>query len=296
MPDSEELLLLDTDIGSDIDDALALAYLLAQKRCRLLGVTTVTGEPDRRAALASALCRVAGRDVPIHAGSPAPFLVAQRQPVAPQAEALARWPHQASWPAGTAVEFLRQEIRRHPGEVTLLGIGPLTNIGLLFTVDPEIPSLLKALVLMCGAFTAEGQRARAVEWNAQLDPHAAAVVYRAPVPVHRSIGLDVTLRVSLSADEVRPRLDRPLLRPVLDFAEIWFRRTTSLVFHDPLAAVTLFEPGVCAFERGTVTVDIGNSPAAGTTAWTPTAGGIHEIATAVQPAAFFASFFGVFGA
>ncbi len=172
----EELLLLDTDIGSDIDDALALAYLLAQKRCRLLGITTVTGEPGKRAALASVLCRVAGRDIPIHAGSPVPLLVGQRQPVAQQAEALARWTHQPSWPAATAVEFLRQEIRRHPGQVTMLCIGPLTNIGLLFTVDPEIPSLLKALVLMCGSFTPAGQKARAVEWNAQVDPHAAAIV------------------------------------------------------------------------------------------------------------------------
>ena len=68
--------LLDTDIGSDIDDAVALAYLLKQPRCDLLGVTTVTGEPTKRAMLADAICQAAGRtDIPIHVGTEAPLLV-----------------------------------------------------------------------------------------------------------------------------------------------------------------------------------------------------------------------------
>lgn len=70
-------LLLDTDIGTDIDDAVALAYLLRQPRCELLGITTVTGEADKRAALADAVCRAAGRtDIPIHVGTQMPLLVA----------------------------------------------------------------------------------------------------------------------------------------------------------------------------------------------------------------------------
>ena len=70
--------LLDTDIGSDIDDAVCLAYLLAQPDCELLGVTTVTGEGQRRAMLASALCREAGQDVPIYIGAEQPLLIEQR--------------------------------------------------------------------------------------------------------------------------------------------------------------------------------------------------------------------------
>src|SRR5512143_1335637 len=80
-------LLLDTDIGSDIDDAVCLAYLLANDRCELLGITTVTGEPQKRACLASALCAVAGKHVPICSGSPLPLLIPQRQTEAPQAAA-----------------------------------------------------------------------------------------------------------------------------------------------------------------------------------------------------------------
>nr|MBA2288611.1 nucleoside hydrolase [Ktedonobacteraceae bacterium] len=81
-------LIYDTDIGSDIDDALALAYLLAQPECELLGVTTVTGESERRAMMVSALCKIAGKQVPIYPGIERPLLVRTRQPHVPQADAL----------------------------------------------------------------------------------------------------------------------------------------------------------------------------------------------------------------
>ncbi len=87
MSDEKIKVILDTDIGSDIDDAVALAYLLAQPRCELVGVTTVTGESTKRAMMASALCRIAGKDMPIFPGVEKPLLVAQKQLKAPQAEA-----------------------------------------------------------------------------------------------------------------------------------------------------------------------------------------------------------------
>ena len=71
-------ILLDTDIGSDIDDAVCLAYLLANPKCELLGITTVTGEAIKRAQMASALCTVAGKEVPIYPGAENPLLVAQK--------------------------------------------------------------------------------------------------------------------------------------------------------------------------------------------------------------------------
>lgn len=294
-----ERILLDTDIGSDIDDALCLAYLLAHPGCDLAGITTVSGEPERRAAIASALCRAAGKDVPIHAGSPVPLLVDQRQPRASQAEALhrdgmVRWPHRTDFPPGTAVEFLRRTIREDPGNVTLLAIGPLTNLALLFRVDPGIPALLRRLVLMCGRFLgpAAGSDAGA-EWNARCDPHATSIVYAARPREHRSIGLDVTLRVSISADEARRRFDHGLLRPVRDLAEVWFRKADRIVFHDPLAAVSLLAPEVCRFARGTVGVDLAAEP--GKTGWTPSPDGPHEVAVEVDPARFLEVFFGAFG-
>lgn len=281
--------ILDTDIGSDIDDAVCLAYLLAQPMCDLLGITTVTGETVKRAMIASALCKAAGKNVPIYPGCETPILVSQLQPEAPQAAALERWDHETTFSQGEAIEFLRKTIRSNPGEVVLLGIGPLTNIGLLFAQDPEIPYLLKSLVLMCGVFTSRFDVQGNTEWNAKLDPHASEIVYRAPVPVHRSIGLDVTMQTILKAEEVRMKFQAPLLKPVLDFAEVWFQKSHDMVFHDPLAATTIFDETICGFERGTVTVSAQNEP--GKTIWSPDGKGRHEVAMTVSPDRFFAHYF-----
>jgi len=135
--------LLDTDIGSDIDDAVALAYLLSHPDCDLLGITTVSGDPTSRAMIASAICHVAETDVPIYPGAASPPLIPQRQTEVPQADCLSRWDHSTQFPEGQAIEFLRSTIRAHPNEITLLSIGPLTKIVLLLAVDPEAVSLLK---------------------------------------------------------------------------------------------------------------------------------------------------------
>jgi inosine-uridine nucleoside N-ribohydrolase len=286
--------LLDTDIGSDIDDAVCLAYLLSQPDCELLGITTVSGEATTRAMLASALCRVAGRQIPILPGVEEPLLIPQLQPDVPQAAALERWPHDrgASFPRGQAVEFLRRTIQTHPGEIILLAIGPLTNIALLFRVDAAIPSLLRGLVLVCGAFVGR-PKAEPAAWNARLDPHAAAIAYRASVPTHRSIGLDVTERVTMPADEVRRRCRSRILRTVLDFADAGPREDV-LTFHDPLAAATIFNDRICALHDGTVEVDLSREDNLGTTIWMPGAPGApHQVAQDVDVDRFFEHYFAV---
>lgn len=286
--------LLDTDIGSDIDDAVCLAYLLANPGCELLGITTVTGEAEARARMASALCEVAGKRIPIYPGREEPLLVSQKQPHAPQAAALTRWPHEVHFPKGQAVEFLRQTIRAYPHDVILLAIGPLTNVAGLFAADAEIPTLLKALVLMCGVFSNSQVGVGPLEWNAMLDPTATAIVYRAQTSVHRSIGLDVTCRVTMSASEVRQRFQTPLLQPVLEFAEVWFERMDKITFHDPLAAVTIFDETVCGFERGRVDVELCSERLAGLTHWTADLQGRHEVALTVEPQRFFDHYFSFF--
>ncbi len=289
-----EKILLDTDIGSDIDDAICLAYLLAQPQCELLGITTVSGEPVRRAMMASAQCKLAGKEIPIYPGAADPLLIAQGQPYAPQADALAAWSHETKFPQGEAVEFLRRTIRANPGEITLLTIGPLTNIALLFATDPEIPHLLKRLVLMCGVFGERpGHQGKPLEWNALLDPHATAIVYRAPVAVHRSYGLDVTTKVVMQADEVRRRFQAGYLRPVLDFAEVWFQRRPSITFHDPLAAVGIFDPTVCTYDVGQVDVELTAADRLGQTKWQGGVDGKQEIAVAVNAERFFDHYFSV---
>ncbi|MEM5774252.1 MAG: nucleoside hydrolase, partial [Anaerolineaceae bacterium] len=232
-----EKILLDTDIGFDIDDAVCLAYLLSKPECRLLGITTVTGEPEKRAQMASAMCRAAGQDIPIYPGAAVPLLMESIQTTCPQAEALAGMDYQTHFPTGEAVEFLRSTIRAHPGEITLLTIGPLTNIALLFRADPEIPSLLKGWVGMGGLFKHRVAGLRSHEYNMLLDPHAAAVLYKTPLRVHRSVGIEVTSQVYLSEEEVRQKFHGTLLEMTLRFSEIWFRMfSQGITFHDPLAA------------------------------------------------------------
>jgi purine nucleosidase len=287
--------LLDTDIGSDIDDAVCLAYLLAQPECELLGITTVTGEAGKRARLASALCSAAGKKVPIFPGAERPLLVPQHQPRAPQAAALARWDHRGDFPRGQAVEFMYHTIRERPGKVVLLTIGPLTNAALLFALHPEIPSMLRALVMMCGVFTNRMAGVGPREWNARLDPHATAIVYRATPPVHRSVGLDVTCQVRMPAEEARRRFAGGLLEPVRDFAEVWFQENSEITFHDPLAATTIFDPQICGFEAGRVDVELSSPRLQGLTFWEPGGEGAwHEVALTVDPGRFLAHFFSVF--
>lgn len=283
--------LLDTDIGSDIDDAFALAYLSAQPECELLGVTTVSGQPEVRAQLADALCRAAGKEIAIAAGAAEPLRGVQRQPEVPQAEALARWPHAAHFPADYAVPLLREAIHSNPGEVVLLAVGPLTNVARLFEADAEAPALLKALVMMGGDYAGDSAEP---EWNLSGDPLAARRVFESGVPVLRAAGLDVTRRVRLEWPQVRERCRGPLLAAVLDFARSWFERREAVTFHDPLAAATIFDDGTCRFAPGEVDVSL-EGATAGLTRWRPTERGRHEVAREVDVARFFAHYFGVFG-
>lgn len=290
-------ILLDTDIGSDIDDAVALAYLLKQPQCDLLGITTVSGEPDKRAALASAVCHAAGRpDVPVHVGVEAPFLGDQWQPKASQAEALTSdWPHKTYGMENTAIGFLRDTIRARPGEITLLTIGPLTNIALLFALDPELPGLLKELMMMGGWFFHPDF---AVEWNIKCDPYAAARVFASPVPKLTAVGIDVTGQCKLPADECRTRFAKAggPLGVVAAMAEVWFRHVPEITFHDPLAAALIFQPDLCQTVNSQITVDLTKGDPKGQTVSAPDAkGSVHHIAKTVNAAAFFDHYFGIVG-
>ncbi len=292
--------LFDTDIGSDIDDAVALAYLLKQPECDLLGITTVSGEPDRRAALARAVCREGGQpEVPVHVGLEAPLIAAPLQPRAPQAEVLSADMLAEFSPRPNAVDFLRETIRARPGEITLLATGPLTNISVLFALDPEIPSLLKQIVLMGGTFhtrSVEHTQATGAEWNMRCDPEAAAIVFRVPVPRLLAVGLDVTEQCLMPSAEVREHFAEagPPLTLVLQMAEVWFRQTSKITFHDPLAAALIFEPGLCQTERQRIEVDTSGTRTAGQTFFdTDAAEKPHEIAVTVDAPAFFAHYFAV---
>ncbi|MBW3623929.1 MAG: nucleoside hydrolase [Armatimonadetes bacterium] len=292
--------LFDTDIGSDIDDAVALAYLLKQPRCELLGVTTVTGEVNQRAALVEIIAAASGRtDLPIHPGASKVIFNGPGQPHVPQYEAVRGRPHRTDYPPNTAIEFMRKTIRSRPGEVTLIAVGPMTNLALLFATDPEIPSLLRQVVLMCGAFTVKsGRGPGGREWNAMSDPLATAMTYKARPPRFTSFGLDVTLKCTLEAEECRQRFNEAggALGVIGEMAEVWFRHSKYVTFHDPLAAAAAFHPDLCEYEDGEVTVDV-RGPRPGITLWEKAKEeGPHRIAVEVDRERFFEEYFSVVNA
>ena len=253
-------LLFDTDIGSDIDDAVALAYLLMQPSIDLLGVTTVTGEARKRAALASRLLELAGQTLPIFPGFEAPREIATRQPIAQQAVKLSPaqllgtdQPHNPE----AAIDFMADTIRAHPFEVTLLAVGPFTNVARLFEKYPDVSRLLKALVIMGGKYSDYPTPWGPSEWNGIIDPAATALMFdKAECPI-RAFGLDITWQVSMDAQQVsRAFATHPLLREVRRWSEVWFAERDALHFHDPLAAVSLVDPSVCTYKYGQVAVDL----------------------------------------
>jgi purine nucleosidase len=271
-------ILLDTDPGSDIDDAVALAYLLAYPDCELVGITTVTGDTQKRAAICDAVCRDFGRtDIPIYAGLSETRGPGRGQPLVPHYDALP--PSDRSFPTN-AVEFLRDAIRSRPGEITLLTVGPLTNFAALLDLDPEIPALCKQIVMMAGS-SFDGHHH---EWNCIVDPTATERVFGA-VDQLTAIGLDVTLKCQLTPAETDARFTDPRFASVRKMAAKWFSDVSHITFHDPLAAAVIFHPELCEFETGRI--EIGPE---GMTTFVAGAGG-HRYAKTVDTNGFFSEYF-----
>lgn len=186
-----EKILLDTDIGGDIDDAICLAYLLKEPACRLLGITTVCGEPEKRAAVADAICQAAGKNVPIVAGLDITMQPVSVYPTPEGACALEHWPHRI-YEKGDAPAFLYEKIKENPHEIVLLGIGNMTNIAALFCSYPDALKLLKGLYVMNGYFGTDPLPEPYYNWNSWADPLASKIVFASSAAVHRAIPLEVT--------------------------------------------------------------------------------------------------------
>jgi purine nucleosidase len=172
-------ILFDTDIGTDIDDAYALAQVLRSPELELLGVTTVSSDAVARARLAAKLLAVAGRgDVPVYAGT----------------STATQYMKQVEWAGGFqspalhesgGVEFLRQQINARPGEIVLIAVGELTNVAALLQSDPAVAKNLKAIAFMGGSVRrgyAPGSKPEP-EWNIKSAATAAQVVVSSGVPL-----------------------------------------------------------------------------------------------------------------
>jgi inosine-uridine nucleoside N-ribohydrolase len=250
-PAAPQRVIVDTDIGDDIDDAFALALVLASPEFEVVGTTTAWGDTALRTRLVQRLLRETGRlGIPVAEGaatvSQTPFTQA-------------RWA-QRSAPAGAAppaVDFVLDQIRRQPGEITLLALGPLTNLGAAIARDPATFRRLRQVVLMGGSVRSgyrkspfHAPRPPDKEYNIAADVAAARAVFGAGVRLvmmpldSTQIRLEEPARNALFA-QGRPLTDALALlyHQWLDAYQPWSSTTPTLFDVVPVAYA--IDPGLC---------------------------------------------------
>ena len=195
--------IYDTDPG--VDDAMALYYALAHSDIELLGVTTIFGNVTVEQAACNALylLAIAGRgQIPVTQGVAAPLVKAGEAP--PDhihgADGLGNLPKRVAThnrlDARSSAQFIVDMARQHPGEITVVAVGPLGNLALALALEPALPRLLRKVVVMGGAVLEPGNVSPVAEANIWNDPHAADIVFTAGFDL-TMVGLDVTHRVIL---------------------------------------------------------------------------------------------------
>jgi inosine-uridine nucleoside N-ribohydrolase len=252
--------IIDTDIGDDIDDAFALALALTDRRLEVVGVTTAFGDTRTRVLLMRRLLSALGRsNVPVAQGpvTPDPTPFTQR-----------RWAMGAAdtSPAPDAIDFIRAEAARRPGEITLIELAPMTNLAALMARYPAALGQLKQVALMGGSIHVGYAHGGAIpnpqpsaEYNVAQAPQALAAVLRSGVPV-RMFPLDST---ELAFDEVdRERLFAhgspasdalTLLYQQWRLWNAWGQITPTLF--DVVPVAWLLDPSLCAPQALHVEVD-----------------------------------------
>jgi len=232
--------ILDTDIGDDIDDAWALAFVIAHKNFEPLGITVAHGNTRARAKMACKMLHLTGRDsVPVFVG---------RQ--TKQKE----YSHQFTWAedfgakrpdAKTAANFIVEAIKRNPGEVTLIAVGPLQNLADALRQEPQLGKLVKRIVLMGGCvYGTADKQAPIAEYNVYSSVADSQLVYGAGLPL-TIVPLDSTTHVSLN-DAERDKLQKypsPLTFALEVLYRLWLEKPQSrMTLHDQLAVAETAAP------------------------------------------------------
>lgn len=288
-----ERIILDTDIGTDVDDAIALAFLLKSGKAKLEGVTTAYGDVEYRAKVAqkiASLCGAGAIDVYNGAGLP---LLRQRGRIGYGHDIEADVLELELPPAldRHASDFIIDTIMRHPGQITLLCIAPLTNIALAMIKEPRIISRVKQIVLMGGVarLGANGRLLPNTEYNVQCDPEAAAVVFSSQAPIVM-IGLDVTLQVILKPVHraALAGVNHPLNRELDRLITRWLSYTKRdwCAMHDPLAAAVALDRSLVRTERMRIEVEYDHRHPSGRTIAIPDPEGSVEVALEVDAERF----------
>jgi purine nucleosidase len=243
-------ILLDTDIGTDIDDAFALALILQSPELDLVAVTTVSGDTQARARLAAKMLWEAGRrNVPVAAGETG----------SPQPMEQVRWAEGFTSPPLTrekAVDLMKREIERRPGELTLVAIGELTNVAALLKSNPSVGRKIKRIALMGGAVAhGYGKDLQPVaEWNIKSNPAAAQTVFTSGVPILMA-PLDSTALLQLDAAARRRIFTHltPTTNSLAILYHLWGEATPTLF--DPMAVAMLIDPAICELQDLAIEVD-----------------------------------------
>jgi inosine-uridine nucleoside N-ribohydrolase len=239
--------ILDTDMGDDIDDAFALALALRSPELRLLGVTTAYGDTELRARLVDRfLAALSRREIPVASGA-----ATAHENIFSQAAYARQAPQRRH---AEAVVFLLSQIHMHPGQITLIALGPLFNIQAAIERDPNTFRQLKRVVLMGGSLKrgyddekTGAHRPPDAEWNFARDPAGARALLASGVPVYM-MPLDAT-QIHLDAPSRGAifSLGSPLTDQLTLLYHQWSGpgEARSPVLYDPLAVAYAFRPELC---------------------------------------------------
>ena len=257
-PSAPQPVIIDTDIGDDIDDAFALALALKSPELKILGVTTTFGDTALRARLTQRYLQAAGRgDIPVFAGPPS-----STDNLMTQAAYAKRQPARKF---DDGADFILRTAREHPGQITLIGIGPLFTVQAAIQRDPAAFRQLKRVVIMGGCIErgydgAGGEkRPPEPEWNIDRNPAGARALFSAGVPVFM-MPLDST-QVHLDANgrEAIFAHGSPITDQVTLLYHQWMAGTPSHsptpTLFDPVAVTWTFRPDLCPTQPMHIEVD-----------------------------------------
>ena len=189
--------LIDTDIGDDIDDALALALALCSPEIEVLGVTTVFGDTQKRAHLAAHMLEVfRHKEIPVAAGQQMPLLFRHRPSGVPQAAILDPFTPQGMFSPLSAPELIIHMALEHHGNITLFCLGPLTNIATALTREPRLFLAIQNIIIIGGT-----SGFPLPEWNMRSDAQAAKIVLLSGIPI-TLLGWNITTRCQLRESDI----------------------------------------------------------------------------------------------
>src|SRR5215211_7947112 len=270
-------ILFDTDPG--IDDACAILLALASPELSVEGLSIVHGNCSLEQATVNALSVLElanASQIPVAKGCELPLVQPSLLALETHGETglgYARLPAPRTLPITQhGVDFLIEKILASPGEITLVAIGPLTNVALAIRQEPRIVQALKEIIIMGGALRQEGNTTPLAEFNTYVDPHAAHIVYHAGIPT-TLVPLDVTYQCILTPGDVSrlQNTDSLITKFVADTTRFYmefhdeYQKIEGCVINDPLALALTFAPELCTYRELPVDVDLSGGISLGKT-------------------------------